>query len=131
MIGTSGAQNGLTLVLRARTGPGDRVSVDHPTFHNALGASSRNSCQPVPISLPEAGWDLDAMDAAFRQAGPRFAYLLPDFHNPTGRSGEHTSELQSLMRNSYAVFCLEKKTNEDLKQLSDILNRRSFSRSVG
>src|SRR3546814_16064791 len=85
MIGTSGAQNGLTLVLRARTGPGDRVSVDHPTFHNALGASSRNSCQPVPISLPEAGWDLDAMDAAFRQAGPRFAYLLPDFHNPTGR----------------------------------------------
>src|SRR3546814_20444905 len=28
-----------------------------------------------------------------------------------GRSEEHTSELQSLMRNSYAVFCLKKKTN--------------------
>src|SRR3546814_3999959 len=27
------------------------------------------------------------------------------------RSEEHTSELQSLMRNSYAVFCLTKKTN--------------------
>src|SRR3546814_7698498 len=27
----------------------------------------------------------------------------------TGRSEEHTSELQSLMRRSYAVFCLEKK----------------------
>src|SRR3546814_7509989 len=26
-----------------------------------------------------------------------------------GRSGEHTSELQSLMRTSYAVFCLQKK----------------------
>src|SRR3546814_2942688 len=26
------------------------------------------------------------------------------------RSEEHTSELQSLMRNSYAVFCLEKQT---------------------
>src|SRR3546814_7611776 len=26
------------------------------------------------------------------------------------RSEEHTSELQSLMRNSYAVFCLNKKT---------------------
>src|SRR3546814_6440717 len=25
-----------------------------------------------------------------------------------GRSGEHTSEIQSLMRNSYAVFCLTK-----------------------
>src|SRR3546814_8910803 len=28
-----------------------------------------------------------------------------------GRSEEHTSELQSLMRNSYAVFCLNKKNN--------------------
>src|SRR3546814_5864874 len=27
----------------------------------------------------------------------------------TSRSAEHTSELQSLMRNSYAVFCLKKK----------------------
>src|SRR3546814_6060479 len=29
--------------------------------------------------------------------------------NAMGRSEEHTSELQSLMRNSYAVFCLKKK----------------------
>src|SRR3546814_10375110 len=29
------------------------------------------------------------------------------------RSEEHTSELQSLMRNSYAVFCLKKKKNEN------------------
>src|SRR3546814_6698306 len=29
------------------------------------------------------------------------------------RSEEHTSELQSLMRNSYAVFCLKKKTNKE------------------
>src|SRR3546814_7126008 len=30
----------------------------------------------------------------------------------TSRSEEHTSELQSLMRISYAVFCLKKKTNK-------------------
>src|SRR3546814_8778177 len=30
---------------------------------------------------------------------------------PRCRSEEHTSELQSLMRISYAVFCLKKKTN--------------------
>src|SRR3546814_2118562 len=34
-----------------------------------------------------------------------------------GRSEEHTSELQSLMRNSYAVFCLKKKKQEDSKRL--------------
>src|SRR3546814_2431610 len=31
------------------------------------------------------------------------------------RSEEHTSELQSLMRISYAVFCLKKKNNKQLK----------------
>src|SRR3546814_6403954 len=36
----------------------------------------------------------------------------------TGRSEEHTSELQSLMRISYAVFCLKKKTTN--KQYKDI-----------
>src|SRR3546814_9481936 len=30
-------------------------------------------------------------------------------HHPQARSEEHTSELQSLMRISYAVFCLKKK----------------------
>src|SRR3546814_3304987 len=35
--------------------------------------------------------------------------LAPAPLPPTGRSEEHTSELQSLMRISYAVFCLKKK----------------------
>src|SRR3546814_10572777 len=36
---------------------------------------------------------------------------------PHGRSEEHTSELQSLMRISYAVFCLKKKKNtNNIKQ---------------
>src|SRR3546814_3048063 len=39
----------------------------------------------------------------YRQAAPR----------PKGRSEEHTSELQSLMRISYAVFCLKKKKQKE------------------
>src|SRR3546814_2081248 len=34
----------------------------------------------------------------------------------SGRSEEHTSELQSLMRISYAVFCLKKKNNKVINQ---------------
>src|SRR3546814_6545404 len=37
--------------------------------------------------------------------------------NPDDRSEEHTSELQSLMRTSYAVFCLKKNTNDDIPQV--------------
>src|SRR3546814_3702575 len=37
-----------------------------------------------------------------------------------GRSEEHTSELQSLMRNSYAVFCLKKKNKVRKHQSNSI-----------
>src|SRR3546814_1249995 len=48
---------------------------------------------------------------------PKAAAIVPDIfavwqreHVAKKRSEEHTSELQSLMRTSYAVFCLKKKT---------------------
>src|SRR3546814_10035031 len=39
---------------------------------------------------------------------------------PGCRSEEHTSELQSLMRISYAVFCLKKKTKKNKKNMKHI-----------
>src|SRR3546814_8341584 len=40
-------------------------------------------------------------------------------HCSVSRSEEHTSELQSLMRISYAVFCLKKTTNTAFYKMSD------------
>src|SRR3546814_5311791 len=40
----------------------------------------------------------------------------------TGRSEEHTSELQSLMRISYAVFCLKKKKRQTIQ--TDVIEYR-------
>src|SRR3546814_4691713 len=48
---------------------------------------------------------VEAVGALDRPAG-----ILRD---PDARSEEHTSELQSLMRISYAVFCLKKKNKTD------------------
>src|SRR3546814_2638960 len=39
----------------------------------------------------------------------RYAFAIPLARKVGDRSEEHTSELQSLMRISYAVFCLKKK----------------------
>src|SRR3546814_7037035 len=45
-------------------------------------------------------------------SGIRMLYeLYLQLRGDAGRSEEHTSELQSLMRISYAVFCLTKKKN--------------------
>src|SRR3546814_987902 len=50
--------------------------------------------------------------AAFQRRKAREPGFFPSLRSAVrrGRSEEHTSELQSLMRISYAVFCLKKKT---------------------
>src|SRR3546814_10406593 len=46
--------------------------------------------------------------------------LVRQWMGPHGRSEEHTSELQSLMRISYAVFCLKKKISQTNTAYSSI-----------
>src|SRR3546814_7566795 len=45
----------------------------------------------------------------FKKAGITYEHRLID--DMVARSEEHTSELQSLMRNSHALFCLKQKTH--------------------
>jgi DNA-binding transcriptional MocR family regulator len=80
---TSGAQHALALALRLFTGPGDRVLVEQPSYPNALDAIKSVSAIPVPVPMLADGWDLAGIAAALRQAAPRVAYLVVDFHNPT------------------------------------------------
>src|SRR3546814_4027305 len=49
------------------------------------------------------------LDARARRLADARAHPGPERHPGSHRSEEHTSELQSLMRISYAVFCLKKK----------------------
>src|SRR3546814_9241782 len=49
------------------------------------------------------------------QGGVGFWHLAGEDLPDVPRSEEHTSELQSLMRISYAVFCLKKKNNKHRK----------------
>src|SRR3546814_6852659 len=58
----------------------------------------------LAVCLREHGRDRDAGHVGIEEVTEAVALLVL-----AGRSEEHTSELQSLMRNSYAVFCLKKK----------------------
>src|SRR3546814_8062611 len=64
--------------------------------------------------------------AAFMRATKSSGGALPSRTSPTAsarggdRSEEHTSELQSLMRISYAVFCLKKKKKQRSKRTKHI-----------
>src|SRR3546814_337800 len=77
----------------------------------------------LSVALPQPGKDAEDLGVALRAkhfigrakgvgvGHARRCDIAPDHRFlQFGRSEEHTSELQSLMRISYAVFCLKKKT---------------------
>src|SRR3546814_4967479 len=70
---------------------------------------------PKPISLPPLSRLAERTDQLDMSRPAELAHRLYGRQYITclgqQRSEEHTSELQSLMRISYAVFCLKKKTN--------------------
>src|SRR3546814_9001957 len=97
------------------------ASKDNPVFYvnyaHARIASLHRRAEEVGIDCP--GADLSHLDthelALVKLAAqfPRVVETAATAREPhrIARSEEHTSELQSLMRISYAVFCLNKKTN--------------------
>src|SRR3546814_9046988 len=70
------------------------------------GQAGDGVCGAVGVGRVGGGRAAVALHVAQRGAGGGLV----------GRSEEHTSELQSLMRISYAVFCLKKKRNNIIRE---------------
>src|SRR3546814_3305887 len=78
-----------------------------------VGGVARGRCRRGELALRLPG-TLDLAPALRHDDRPDHALLQPpngQVHIQWWRSEEHTSELQSLMRISYAVFCLRKQKN--------------------
>src|SRR3546814_10061922 len=71
------------------------------------GAAFRLLLQRITATISDAAAE-DAL-REFREALQAAVEMATDVSTRLARSEEHTSELQSLMRISYAVFCLKKK----------------------
>src|SRR3546814_5508728 len=83
---------------------------NHDFFWKIMAPNGGSPAGKLADAIADFG-GLDKLKEEFNakgagQFGSGWAWLIAD---NAGRSEEHTSELQSLMRNSYAVFCLKKK----------------------
>lgn len=81
---TNGAMHGLDLSIRAALPRGRRVLVEVPSYPVALDALRAAAARLAPVPVTREGWDLDALVTVARSHRPELAYLMPDFHNPTG-----------------------------------------------
>src|SRR3546814_7712175 len=72
----------------------------------ASTTASHEAGQGVRVTVEQL-LELYSVNEAIASPAPQAIGIVDDVL--TARSDEHTSELQSLMRNSYAVFCLKNK----------------------
>ena len=79
---TNGSQQGLDLAAKVLIDAGSRVLVETPTYLGALQAFAPYEPQVVSLESDHEGPLPGALSGA--AAGARFAYLLPNFQNPTG-----------------------------------------------
>src|SRR3546814_4546070 len=73
-----------------------------------MGLAAKNAILMIEFAEQQERQGKRVIEAAIAAAKIRLRPILMT----SFRSEEHTSELQSLMRISYAVFCLKKKTEE-------------------
>src|SRR3546814_10414205 len=88
----------------------------YTTLFRAARASAMSKARLVITAIEIEGRTVAEVAGAYGVSRSWIYELLARYRE---RSEEHTSELQSLMRNSYAVFCLKKKkhrTDEHMTQ---------------
>ncbi|WP_253202166.1 PLP-dependent aminotransferase family protein [Subtercola sp. PAMC28395] len=84
---TSGALSGLSLIARTLISRGDRAIIESPTYPHAADALAAAGARLVPVAVTVGeGWDEDAFTQALVRTAPTVAYIMPDFHNPTGET---------------------------------------------
>jgi DNA-binding transcriptional MocR family regulator len=82
---TLGAQHAISLLARTLLRRSDTALVEAPSYPHAYEALKSAGRRLVPIGVDaREGWDDDGLEQAFQRGRPALAYVMPDFHNPTG-----------------------------------------------
>ncbi len=83
---TTGAMGAIAAAARLFAGHGERIAVEAPSYANVLQLLRESGARLVPVAMKDhlGGWDLGAWRRVLRDAAPPMAYVIPDFHNPTG-----------------------------------------------
>lgn len=113
---TTGAMGAVAAICRQLAGRGERVAVDSPSYANVLQLMREAGARLVPVAMAGGigGWDLPAWRQVLRDAAPRMAYVIADFHNPTGAlaSEEQRRELVEAARAAGTVLVADETMSE-------------------
>lgn len=81
---TSGSQQGLDIIVRTVVNSNDVILVEEPTFFGAIELFKSLGAKVVGVPMDEHGIKTDVLEYLIQKHKPKFIYVIPNFHNPTG-----------------------------------------------
>ena len=81
---TTGSQQALDLIAKTLLNKGDRVIIEEPGYLGAIQAFCMFEPEFSPVTLEDDGLDLKKLEEALKKERVKFAYVVPNFQNPTG-----------------------------------------------
>ena len=116
IVVTTGARQGLTLVARATTRPGDVVACESPSFMGVIESVKSIDARVVPVPTDADGLDVGALESLLAREQIRFLAIQPRCHNPTGvdLAPQRRERLLELARR-HGFFILEDAVYADLR----------------
>jgi 2-aminoadipate transaminase len=81
---TNGISNALDVICTLFTQTGDTIFVEEPTYFLALKIFADHHLNVIPIRTDANGLLTESLEEKLVAYRPRFLYLIPTFHNPTG-----------------------------------------------
>jgi DNA-binding transcriptional MocR family regulator len=81
-----GFRQGAGIAVRALCPPGGCVAVENPTYNGFLGVLRAQGVRAVGVPCDEAGMIPEALETILLEKRPSLLYVVPTYHNPTGRN---------------------------------------------
>lgn len=112
----SGAQQGIDIISKALVDFEDIVFTEEFTYTGAIGVFKSRGAETVNIKLDRDGLNIEDLEEKLRTMKPKFLYLMPNFHNPTGcsYSEEKMKKILELAR-KYRFYIIEDDYLSDLE----------------
>ncbi len=128
---TSGGLEGINLLCQVFIDPGDVILVESPTFVHCVEIFEMFQAKCISVAMDEHGMVPEDLEEKIRRFSPKVVYVIPTFHNPTGR----TLSLERRMKiaelgSRYDVLILEDDPYRDIRYSGEDLKPiRAFDRT--
>lgn len=128
---TAGGMETINLLCQLFIEKDDVILVESPSFIHTIEVFEMFQAKCIPVAMDNDGMMVDELEEKIREYQPKMVYVIPTFHNPTGRtlSVERRRRIAEL-GSQYDVLILEDDPYRDIRYFGeDLPTIKSFDKT--